>query len=218
MQLTNTTSRYGAIDQTIHWLTAALVAFLLISGKTGEIEPEQSSALYFWHSSIGVTILLLTILRIAWRFLSRPPRLPATMSKWGRGMARTLHALFYILLVALPLSGWLAASSEGGSVMFFGASLPRATASAPPSAIARGEEEDELAGPGEGKEEFWEETHEVLGNVLLALAILHVLAALKHHFVDKDDVLQRMLPKGMTSGRHLAELDSHAPQDTGRSS
>jgi cytochrome b561 len=189
MSVTNTQSRYGAVSQGIHWLTATLVIVLLISGKVGDIEAEQSNTLYFWHSSLGITVLLLVIARIIWRFVSPPPALPSTMPAFARMSARALHVLFYALLVALPLSGWLAASAEGGPIAFFGVTLPSATASAQGPAVGM---EDEREGEGD---EFWEETHEVLGNALLILAILHVLAALKHHFLDNDDVLRRMLPR-----------------------
>jgi cytochrome b561 len=104
--------------------------------------------------------------------------------------------LFYLFLLALPLSGWLASSAEGGAVSFFGvATLPQWNV-------------------GAGGEELFEEAHEVLGNILLVLVSLHVLAALKHHFVDKDDVLLRMLPASRTRGPSSGDRGSHAPQGT----
>jgi cytochrome b561 len=117
-----------------------------------------------------------------WRFVTPAPMRPASMSLTAGRLASGLHVVFYVLLVALPLSGWLAASAEGGSVSLFGlATLPAAA--------------------GAGGEKFFEEAHEVLGDLMLILVIVHALAALKHHFLDKDDVLLRMLPASRRSLR-----------------
>lgn len=183
MSLLNTSSRYGVVSQLNHWTTVVLVIALIITGKAGDIEAEQSgNALYYWHSSLGVLVFLLVLARIVWFVVTPPPRLPQTASSFTRRFARSVHVLFYVLLLALPLSGWLVASAEGGSVSFFGfGTLP--------------------VGPvNQSAEEFYEELHEVLGNVLLILAILHALAALKHHLVNKDDVLMRMLPRRKRPG------------------
>lgn len=176
MQLFNTSTRYGAVSGVLHWITAAVVVILIVSGKAGDVDAEDGNALYFWHSSLGLLVLLLVVARIAWRFVTPPPKPPAMMSALAGRAAAGLHLLFYVFLVLLPLSGWLASSAEGGVVSFFGvATLPQWS----------------LAGGGE---EFFEEAHEVIGNILLILVILHALAALKHHFLDRDDVLSRMLP------------------------
>jgi cytochrome b561 len=172
MQLLNTSSQYGAVSRSIHWTTAVLVILLLVSGKAGEIEPESSNALYYWHSSLGLLVLLMVVARIAWRLVTPAPQLPATMSGASARIARGLHTAFYVLLLALPVSGWLTASAEGGPVTFFGMAVP----------------------PWQASPASSEEVHEVLGNVLIILIVLHALAALKHHFVDKDGVLRRMLP------------------------
>jgi cytochrome b561 len=168
-------------------------------GKAGDIEAEEGgNALYYWHSSLGVLVFLLVLARIAWFFVSPPPRLPPSTSRLMRSMARSLHASFYALLLALPLSGWLASSAEGASVSFFGlGTLPRWEIQAGgPAARAAPEDEDKgTAARGESGEEFFEEAHEFLGDALLILVALHALAALKHHFVNGDDVLTRMLPR-----------------------
>jgi len=180
MRLLNTSARYGVVSQCLHWVTAALVVVLLVTGKAGHIEAEEGNALCFWHSSLGVLVFLLVIARILWRFFAPMPKQPETSSRLAGRLARGLHLLFYVLLVALPISGWLAASAEGGAVSLFGwGALPGWNVPA--------------------GEEFFEEAHEVLGNILLLLVILHALAALKHHFVDKDDVLSRMLPQSRKS-------------------
>lgn len=213
MQLTNTETRYGAVGQALHWLTAALVIVQLVFGKTADIDAAESSGMYFWHSSIGVTILLLVALRISWRLVTSPPRLPATMSRLARGMAHTLHSLFYVLLIAVPLSGWFLASSEGAAVTFFGTTLPGASPAPVSFGVVPESEDSARADDRESGEEFWEETHELLANVLLALAILHMLAALKHHFVDKDDTFRRMLPRRGTASSRMIDRDRAAAPD-----
>jgi cytochrome b561 len=220
MQLLNTSERYGAVSQTLHWMTAALVVVLIVSGKAGDIEAEEGNELHFWHSSLGLLVLLLVIARIVWRFVTPPPKQPATASRLAGRMATALHLLFYAFLVALPLSGWLASSAEGGTVSFFGvATLPQWSAPRPSSAnVAVDEEGERIASSSaaredqEGGEDFFEEAHEVLGNALLILVILHALAALKHHFMDKDDVLLRMLPASRKPIGSSGDRGSHAPQ------
>ena len=175
MKILNTPSRYGAVSQGLHWLTAALVVILILTGKSGDLEPADGGALYYWHTSLGLLVLLLVVARVLWRIFTPPPPAPAGQSRLAGRAAHGLHFLFYLLLVALPLTGGLAAVEQGGVVTFFGfVTLPNWAASSD-----RG---------------LFEEMHEVLGNVLLVVVVLHALAALKHHYVDKDDVLTRMLP------------------------
>lgn len=125
------------------------------------------------------------------------------MRRSQRIFARAVHIGLYLLLLAVPISGWLVASAEGGTVNFFGvASLPswQGASGVGPSAVRpqATESEEKEAGTvstaGEKRGEFWEEAHEVLAYIILGLAILHTLAALKHHFVDRDNVLRSILP------------------------
>ncbi len=137
-----------------------------------------------------------------WRVFTAAPALPVGMRRGERLFARAVHVALYAALFALPISGGLAASAEGGSVTFFGiATLPAwepLAGVAPPavrpqsSAPERSEEAQETGAEQRG--EIWEEAHEVLAYALAALAILHTLAALKHHFIDRDNVLRSMLP------------------------
>jgi len=206
MQLTNNSCRYGSVSQWLHWATVALVVVLLVMGNMFDMETDEpGSALFFWHSSLGVLVFILAAARIAWLVFSAPPALPKTTSRLYRVLARGTHIALYALSFSLPVSGWLAASSEGAAVPFFGiATVPAWQGAAPTpakSAAAAHESEPAVsarstlgANAKEGEGGF-EELHEVLGNVLLVLASLHVLAALKHHFVNRDDVLRRMLPR-----------------------
>jgi cytochrome b561 len=201
MRSAQAATHYGGLSQTIHWLTVALVVALLLTGLVGDVDPEKpDEAVFMWHGSLGVLVLVLAILRIFLRIARPAPALPATMRRVERGIARVIHIAFYVLLFALPLTGWLAASAEGASVNFFGTvSLPRYVSAVDTTASAtRVEDEDanrHEAGPSERRENVFEEAHEVLGYTILVLAILHALAGLKHHFVDRDDVLGSMLPR-----------------------
>jgi cytochrome b561 len=227
MQFANDSSRYGSVSQWLHWTTVALVIVLLAMGNAFEIETDEpGSALFYWHSSLGVLVFVLAAARIGWLLFSRPPALPRSTSRLFRVLARSTHVALYALLFALPISGWLTASSEGASVPFFGIATVPAWAGADriPSASAVSTQESEplipaataapQAGAGRAEDEGrFKELHEVLSNVLLVLASLHALAALKHHFVDHDDVLRRMLPR---SRRMRGTPSSSAPKGSGR--
>jgi cytochrome b561 len=176
-----TVDRYSGISQALHWLIALLAFGQLAMGKFFEVEAEESGeGLFGWHTSLGLLVLTLMLVRLAWRVTHAVPRLPPTTPAWQQAVARATHMAFYALLIVLPLSGWALTSVEGDPVTFLGwlpvPALP--------------------VGGGEEMEDFIEETHEVLGNVLLVLAGLHVMAGLKHHFIDRDNTLRRMLPFG----------------------
>jgi cytochrome b561 len=164
------------------------VIILFVTGKITDIEPDHpGNTPFLWHGSLGVLVFLLVIARVVWAFVSPVPALPGTMTRVARLSARSMHVLLYALLLSVPLSGWLVSSSEGASVNFFGVvSIPKwaSRESQPPTATAQ-----------KADEELLEEVHEVLGNALVILAGLHALVALKHHFFNRDDVLNRMLPK-----------------------
>lgn len=222
MQLTNDTSRYGSVSQWLHWTTAALVVVLLVMGNAFDMEADEpGSALYFWHSSLGVLVFLLAAARIGWFLFSRPPALPRSTSRVFRILARSTHIALYALLFALPVSGWLAASSEGAAAPFFGiTTVPQWKAAAAPPGFGASVQGSRSAvatsrvdkGTSEAKGEsdgVFKEIHEVLGNVLLVLASLHVLAALKHHFVNHDDVLRRMLPRARGPGHATPPKHEH---------
>jgi cytochrome b561 len=171
MQWRNTAERYGIVGQVLHWL---VVLGLIASYFLAEAA-EDDEGLMGLHQSVGITILALAVLRLLWRLVDRTPPWPAGMAGYERVIARLTHVAFYLLLFALPLTGWLLSSAEGDAVRFFD------LFQLPP--LDTGTDDDEL-----------EDIHEALFNVLLALAALHVLGALKHHFWNRDHVLRSMLP------------------------
>ncbi len=178
MNRTSAAERYSGLSKALHWVIALLAFSQLAMGKFFEVEVDEADGLFGWHTALGLLVLALMIVRVGWRLTHAVPAPPRNTPGWQQVMARATHVAFYALLIALPLSGWLLTSVEGDPVSFFGwfgvPSLP-------------------VPG-GEASEDFIEEAHEVLGNVLLVLAGIHVLAGLKHHYVDRDDVLRRMMP------------------------
>jgi cytochrome b561 len=178
MPARNTAVRYGFVAQGLHWIIAGLVVVQVVLGKIADELPLglDKLALLARHKSVGITILALAAIRLGWRLIDRPPP-PPPMPRWQLVAARLNHAAFYLLLLAMPLSGWLMSSASNYPVSWFGlVQLPDFVAADP-----------EL-------KDLLEDLHETLAKALVALALLHVAAALKHQFIDRDGLLLRMLP------------------------
>jgi cytochrome b561 len=174
-------TRYTGVAQAFHWLIAALIVVQFVLANLADDLPlgAHKLALLARHKSFGMTVLMLAILRLLWRLKSPPPELPPGMTPVERILARATHIAFYVLLFAMPLTGWLMSSAKNYSVSWFGLfTWPN------------------LIGKNETAFDLLRATHEILSDVLLAIAVLHILAALKHHFWNKDNVLLRMLPFG----------------------
>lgn len=131
--------------------------------------------LYSYHKWVGVSVAALLILRLVWRSRHAPPPLPATMPTWELSAAHASHLLLYLLMICVPISGWLMSSAKGVTTVYFGLW-------ALPDAVARNEALGSFLGA----------LHRIFNYALLSLVALHVAAALKHHFVDRDGVLGRM--------------------------
>ena len=163
---------------TFHWLMAALLIANFALGLTMEDMALSPQKLQFvsWHKWVGITLLGLVTLRFLWRaFANRPVLLP--MAVWQRRLAKLTHFLMYVLLFAIPISGWVMSSAGGFTVTYLGL-FPL------PDLVAKDKQLFELL----------KEVHEVLNFTLLGLVILHVLAVLKHQFIDRDATLARMVP------------------------
>lgn len=169
---------YGGVAKGLHWLIVALliaqyaVAWTMPDIHRGTV-PDRLINL---HMSLGITVLVLAVLRLVWRLLYPVPLLSDNVPLWQQWAARTSHALLYLVLFAMPLLGWVAASGRGWTIDVWGTSVPRLIAPAPGLAGTIGD------------------YHTDLSYVLLALVALHVLAALYHHFWLRDRVFFRMLP------------------------
>jgi len=175
----NVPTRYSAVAQSFHWIIAALIVTQFVLAYAADDLPlgAHKLALLARHKSFGMTILMLAILRLLWRFKNPPPGLPAGMTPLEQFLARATHAAFYVLLFIMPVTGWMMSSAKNYSVSWFWLfTWPN------------------FIGPNEAAFNFLHGTHEVLSDILFAIAVLHILAALKHHFWNKDGVLLRMLP------------------------
>jgi cytochrome b561 len=171
--------RYTGVAISLHWLAALLILGSFVVGTymvNLDLSPWKLKV-YSWHKWTGVTIFLLVALRLAWRITHRPPALPAGTPEWQRHAASIAHALLYLLMIAVPVSGWVMSSAGGFPVVYFGVLQL-------PDLVAKNKELFELM----------KSVHFVLNKALLALVLLHVAAALKHHYADRDDVLSRMVP------------------------
>jgi len=178
--------RYTMTAQTLHWLIALLIVAQFVLARMAAPLPlgAHKLALLAEHKSFGMTVLMLAVIRFAWRLKNQPPALPTDMHRAERFLARFTHVSLYVLLIAMPLSGWLMSSAKNYSVSWFGAfSWPN------------------LIKPSETAFSFFRTLHHLLSNVLFVIAALHILAALKHHFWNKDDVLVRMLPDFRSENR-----------------
>ena len=185
MSLKNT-DRWGATSQLLHWTIAGLI---LSIGAVGLVMGElPRSPKWFWvytlHKSLGLTVLALVLVRIAWRlYAGAPPPVEGT-PRWQARLASLTHGAIYVLILAMPLSGWLYDSASGlRPFRWFGlAEVPK------------------LSPPHEALADAMHETHELLFWVLIALVIGHAGAALYHHFVRRDATLARMLPRRWLAG------------------
>ena len=175
------TLRYTAPAVVLHWLIAALIFVAFPLGVYMSDLPLSPTRLqlYSYHKWIGISVLLLVGLRIVWRLTHRPPALPDDLPRWQRAASHAVHGLLYLLILAVPMTGWLMSSAKGFQTVYFGV-LPL------PDLVAKSEELGDLL----------KEVHEALNFGLLALVGLHIAGALKHHIIDRDATLRRMLPFG----------------------
>jgi cytochrome b561 len=173
------TPRYTRPAIAMHWAIAILIITNLSLGLyiTGISLSPQKLKYLSWHKWIGVTVFLLAAMRLLWRLGHRPPLLPAGMSHWERRTAEVTHKLLYVLFFAAPLTGWLFSSAAGFQTVYLGV-LPL------PDLLAKDKELSTVL----------RLAHQWINYTMAAMVLLHAAAALKHHFIDHDDVLRRMLP------------------------
>ncbi|MES2421284.1 MAG: cytochrome b [Pseudomonadota bacterium] len=169
--------RYSRVAIWLHWTIALLVILNLAVGLLHDSIP----MLRAWmgaHKALGMAALVLSVARLAWRIAHRPPPLPALMPAWEKGLAHAAHALLYVMMIGMPLTGWLmvSGSAKRGPFNWFGLFdipyLPVSTATG----------------------HFGHEAHEILGWMMLALVVAHSAAALRHHLLLRDEILARMAP------------------------
>ena len=163
----------------LHWILAVLIVANLCLGlyMVGLSLSPQKLKYISWHKWTGVTVLLLSAARLLWRLTHPAPALPAAMKPWEKRLANASHALLYALFFAAPLTGWLFSSAAGMQTVYLGW-LPI------PDLLSKNKE---LA-------DVLKLAHRWINYTMAAVIVLHTAAALKHHFVDRDEVLIRMLP------------------------
>ncbi len=173
---------YGAII--LHWVIAVLIIALLVVGLIMGDLPNgpQKYKVYALHKATGITVLLLSFVRLGWRLMHSPPPLPETMPGWEKLASRLSHWGFYVLMLGLPLSGWAMSSAGGYPISFFGLFQW-------PLLPGFGELSETMRKTLGG---FFGQTHEILAFTTIGLLALHILAALKHGFFNKDEVVYRM--------------------------
>jgi cytochrome b561 len=181
MSIRNSRARWGSVSQLLHWL---LVALLIVQVALGLIDialPRGSARATAInnHKSLGITILALAVIRLLWRWANPVPDLPLSLKPKEQALARFTHVTLYVLLFGLPLSGWLLASAHAYTITWFNLfPIPW------------------LVGKNLPLFRIMDQLHTVLAILLGLVVALHIAAALRHHFVLKDDTLQRMLPPG----------------------
>jgi cytochrome b561 len=171
---------YTSTAKALHWLMAILLFGLLALGfymQDLPLSPDKLK-LYSWHKWAGVSAFLLVFIRLVWRAAHRPPALPDSMPKLMQLAAHAGHLALYGLMIAIPLSGWLMSSAKGFQTVWFGL-LPI------PDLLDKNKELGDLLAI----------VHQSLNLLFIAVLLGHIGAALKHHFIDKDDILTRMLPR-----------------------
>jgi cytochrome b561 len=184
MPLRNTAENYGSLAKLLHWSIVILIIAQYVLAESADELPDGLEKLQILsrHKSIGMLLLLLAVARISWKLVNRGQPVPV-----GTGALKKLaaagHGMLYLLLLLQPISGWAMSSAANYPVTLFGwFQFPA------------------LVGANPGLHEVLEDVHSVLFDALAAVAVLHVLAALYHHFILKDDVLKRMLPLGKRTG------------------
>lgn len=212
MRQATTSQGYTALAIVLHWAIAAAIVANFVLGlwmhEAIDVEATRACAVVVFqlHKSIGLTVLALSLLRLAWRLAHRPPPLPAHMPSWERWAAHATHWLFYALMLAIPLSGWLYASTHWRGdaplavpTIWFGLfQVPDlfglgAAAEATRNALA----------------DTFLDSHELLAWSAVVLLVLHIGAALKHQFVDRDEVAGHMIPALAPAAAHTAASPGH---------
>lgn len=192
MILTNTDQRWGAVSQSLHWLIVLLILVLAIVGLTMGDLPQTPK--WFWvftvHKSVGITVLALVLLRLAWRLYAGTPKPVPGTPTWQARVASVTHGLLYVLILAQPLSGWLYDSASGlRPFKLFGLfAMPK------------------LVAPDDAIRDLAHSAHEWIFWALVAVVVVHAAAAFYHHLFRQDATLARMLPRGW--------FGTAPPQDT----
>jgi len=179
MNIRNTTDRYGILSICIHWFMLLLLVAVYACIELHEFFPKGSdlrATLKTWHFMLGLSVLVLALIRLVVHLSDIVPRIEPDPPKWQKQSAKLVHVALYALMIVMPLAGWLLLSAEGKPIPFFGQHLPA------------------LIGKSKYLADWIEEIHETGGTIGYFLIALHATAALYHHYFVRDNTLRRMLP------------------------
>lgn len=185
-----TQARYSTVAIILHWLIAALLVWIVLLGwEASDVQGSAKIAPLQLHKPLGITVLLLTLARLGWRLTHRPPAISPHLKPWERRLARVVHCGFYVILLALPLSGWAMVSASKLITVFpidmFG------LFNWPALSFLTNLPADQM----KSTHDLLEDAHHLMAKIVVyGLVPLHVLGALKHQFIDKDNELARMIP------------------------
>lgn len=179
MNWKNTSNQYGVISMAFHWIMLILLIAVFASIELRSMYPKGSDpreAIKALHFMLGLLVFLLVLMRLGFRFLQLNPEINPPLSKYQSYLASSMHVLLYAIMIFMPILGWLTLSAEGKDIIFFGFDVP------PLIALDK-----DLA-------ENLEDIHKTIGEIAYYFIGLHALAALFHHYIQKDNTLIRMLP------------------------
>ncbi len=173
-----TISSYSTGSKVFHWLIA-LIVICMLSGSffLDDVPEKYKSVAYMMHKSLGLTVLFLMVVRFFWIQYAGKPALPATVPAWQKVVSRIVQYALYLLLITMAMCGWIMSVAAERIPSYFGLfnlSLP--------------------IQPSKSLAKLMNQSHETIAWVLIVLIVLHIAGAIKHHFIDKDNVLKRMLP------------------------
>ena len=187
---------YHPLQIGVHWLTLLLLIAVYALIELRGIYPKGSAAhdlMKTWHFMLGLTVFALVLVRLPLRLALHAPPITPALPAWQDHLAHAMHWALYGFLLVMPLLGWLTLSAKGQPIPFFGLELPA------------------LIGPDKARAKNLEDIHELIGNVGYALIGLHAAAALWHHYVTRDDTLERMLPLAARQPERGAPARLHRP-------
>ena len=188
--------QYHPLQIGVHWLTLLLLIAVYALIELRGIYPKGSAAhdlMKTWHFMLGLTVFALVLIRLPLRGALHAPPITPALPAWQDRLAHAMHWTLYGFLIVMPLLGWLTLSAKGQPIPFFGLELPA------------------LIGPDKATAKNLEDIHELIGNVGYALIGLHAAAALWHHYVTRDDTLERMLPLAARQAARRAPARLHRP-------
>ena len=182
-------ARYNVVAMGLHWAVAALIIGNIgVAWYFGALPRLEQIPSIQIHKSIGITVLILSVIRLAWRFTARPPAEPPSLRGWERLASNLTYVLFYLLMIGLPLTGWIYVTASGlitvYPVTLFGlVTMPTLTAI---TSLPHDQMEQVKTG--------FQAAHQLLAKVAYVLIALHVAAALRHWIILRDGIAQRMIP------------------------